>query len=103
MRTMLVSMLLVFAWSLPVQAVTAAPVSDHDLAGYAAKLLERAYPDGNAPGAAVLVARGRACARPLRTPPVLFPPVCSRSPPGLFAIGSDPGSPTPHTSRGTPL
>ncbi len=59
MRTALVSMLLVFAWVPPVPSAAAAVVSsDRGLAGYAARLLEGVYPDANAPGAAVLVARG---------------------------------------------
>jgi len=58
MRTSLVSTLLVLCWLLPMPVASAAPASDRDLARYAAALLEEAYPDASAPGAAVLVARG---------------------------------------------
>ena len=58
MRTTFVSMLLVAGWLLPAPAPGATPASDDELARYAAQVLETAYPDANAPGAAVLVARG---------------------------------------------
>ena len=58
MRTTFVSMLLVAGWLLPTPAPGATPASDDELARYAVQVLETAYPDASASGAAVLVARG---------------------------------------------
>ncbi|MGO1540281.1 MAG: serine hydrolase domain-containing protein [Luteimonas sp.] len=58
MRTTSVSIFLVLCWLLPSPASAAAAASNDALAHYAAQVLETAYPDANAPGAAVLVARG---------------------------------------------
>src|SRR5699024_8176378 len=49
---------LVLCWLLTSPVSAAASASIDALARYAAQVLETAYPDANAPGAAVLVARG---------------------------------------------
>ena len=58
MRTTSVSIFLVLCWLLTSPVSAAASASNDALARYAAQVLETAYPDANAPGAAVLVARG---------------------------------------------